>query len=73
MEPDYRKLLMQSNKAMMVYGDLEVLIMLNMHSSLASVRPNTIQNSAADEDGDIGALLDSNYSQQLAITSDTGH
>jgi hypothetical protein len=58
---------------MMVYGDLEVLIMLNMHSSLGSGRSTTILNSAADEDGDIGALLDSNYLQQLAINSPAEH
>jgi hypothetical protein len=58
---------------MMVYGDLEVLIMLNMHGSLGSERSTTILNSAADEDGDIGGLLDSNYLQQLAINSPAGH
>jgi len=33
MQPDYMKLLLQSNKEMMVYGDLEVLIMLNVHQN----------------------------------------
>ena len=39
MQPNYKKLLLQSNKEMMAYGDLEVLIMLNMHNSLLNFVP----------------------------------
>jgi hypothetical protein len=31
MQPSYKKLLLQSNKELTVYGDIEVLILLGMH------------------------------------------
>ena len=42
MQPNYRKLLLQSNNNMVVYGDLEVLVMLNMHNNLMNLVPKEL-------------------------------
>jgi len=34
MQPSYKKLLLQSNKELTVFGDMEVLILVGMHTSI---------------------------------------
>lgn len=64
MQPNYRKLLLQSNKEITLNGDLEVLILLNMHITIGQKNFNQIRDKYfAGFKEDLTEILDPEYLQ----------
>ena len=65
MQPSYKKLLLQSNKELTVYGDIEVLILLSMHIHISKPFLEDLLSKYFDKDkAIIQRVLDEGYQQQ---------
>lgn len=64
MQPNYKKLLLQSNKEITLNGDLEVLILLNMHFTIGQKNFNEIMGKYFEDiKGELLPILDPEYLQ----------
>jgi len=65
MQPSYKKLLLQSNKELTVYGDIEVLILLSMHIQIPKPFLDELLAKYFEKDkGLVQRVLDEGYQQQ---------
>lgn len=65
MQPSYKKLLLQSNKELSVYGDIEVLILLGLHIQIPKAFLEELLAKYFEKDKSlVQRVLDEGYQQQ---------
>lgn len=67
MQEGHKKLLLQSNKELVVYGDIEVLLLLHMDIKIGRPAFENLMQRHFDKDREsVQSMLDENYLQLLS-------